>query len=229
MNLIGIDLDSMGTVALRKLAAQAGIKGQSSARGAFIRDILRPIQNDQIAAEAAKSTPAAVKASKGKCTECGRKEDFRASELCKECREYGEWENAHADEGHGDQEFPVRDELTDACQVCHPELDGRKARRAGRSRVGMVIIAKGTEMHKSMTFKKAAEAAGWIVDLTREFYELGEDATGEGTRHYATAIKGENSISLAWDGRAYDYPASSARIGGKDRKVRNLKEALRLL
>jgi hypothetical protein len=73
------------------------------------------------------------------------------------------------------------------------------------------------------------------VTVQSETYELPEDAEGEGTRFYATATRksGTNSdadsISLAWDGRAYDYPESSAVIGGKSRKIRNLKEALRVL
>jgi hypothetical protein len=65
--------------------------------------------------------------------------------------------------------------------------------------------------------------------MLRETYELEADAEGEGTRYYATATRGDEAIALAWDGRAFDYPASSAHFGGKARKVRNLKEALRLL
>jgi hypothetical protein len=102
-------------------------------------------------------------------------------------------------------------------------------KKSGRSRAGMVIVAKGSEVHKSEIFRKAAEAAGWTVEMQRETYELEDDAEGEGTRYYATATRGNDSISLAWDGRAYDYPSSSATINGKGRKIRNLKEALRVL
>jgi hypothetical protein len=215
---------------LRKIFTEQGIKGASSwNRATFdatINDAHEAANLEAerllLASQMTATTP------KGKCTECGRKEDFRLSGLCAACREYGEWENAHSDEGHDDNAGAPKESLED-CQVCHPELDGRKARKSGRSRAGMVIIAKGTELHKSTTFAKAAEAAGWTVDITREFYELPEGTEGEGTRFYATATRGEDSISLAWDGRAYDYPASSARLAGKDRKVRNLKEALRLI
>jgi hypothetical protein len=105
--------------------------------------------------------------------------------------------------------------------------------KTGRSRRGMVIIAKGDEVHKSETFRAAAEAAGWTVTVSRESYEIvvedDLEFDSEGTRFYADAHRGDEAIQLAWDGKAYDYPASSARLAGKDRKVRNLKEALRLL
>lgn len=214
---------------LRKIFTEQGVKGASKWKR---EDFESTIIAAEFAAHAedAERAPAPAKPVKrsNKCTECGRKEDFVASQLCRECREYAEWENAHSDEAHDDNAGAPKESLQD-CQVCHPELDGRTPRRAGRSRAGMVIVAKGTELHKSALFAKAAEAAGWTVHIEREFYELGEDATGEGTRYYATATKGEDSISLAWDGKAYDYPASSARLAGKDRKVRNLKEALRLV
>lgn len=91
--------------------------------------------------------------------------------------------------------------------------------KMGKSRAGMVIIAKGSEVHKSEVFKIAAQAAGWTVTITSG----GED------HFYADAHKDGNAVQLAWEGRAYDYHASSATFGGKSRKVRNLKEALRLL
>jgi hypothetical protein len=217
---------------LRKIFTEQGIKGASKWKR-------EDFESTIIAAEFAAHEEAARLAriasapkrnadggtKRGTCTECGRKEDFRASGLCKPCREYAEWENTHADENHADQQ------VVEDCPVCHPELDPRKpvAKREGRSRAGMVIVAKGSEIHKSLVLKTAAEAIGWTVEIERETYELPEGAEGEGTRYYATATRGADSISLAWDGRAYDYPASSALIGGKSRKVRNLKEALRLL
>ncbi len=56
-----------------------------------------------------------------------------------------------------------------------------------------------------------------------------EDDGKEGQRLRALATKGEGTISLAWEGRAYSYPNSEAFLNGKARKVRNLKEALRLI
>jgi hypothetical protein len=231
-------LNANTAVELRKAAAELGIKGASKGKKAdlilAIMDLAYAAQDEQakaaeLEAEAAQEALVEAATKRGNCTECGRKEDFRASGLCEPCREYAEWENAHSDEGHDDKEFPVRDALTEACQVCHPELDGRTVRPTSKSRAGMVIVAKGSEIHKSLIFKEAAEKIGWTVEIERETYELPEGSTGEGTRFYATGTKGNDSISLAWDGRAYDYPASSAKLNGKVRKVRNLKEALRLL
>lgn len=209
---------------LRKIFTEQGTKGASKwKREDFESTIIAAEFAAYAEAETRKpvvldASPTATK--RGYCTDCGRKEDFRASGLCTECREYAEWENTHSDEGHANQEFPVRDALTESCQVCHPELDGRKAvKPTGRSRAGMVIVAKGSEVHKSEVFRLAAEAAGWTVSITSG----GED------HFYADAHKDGDAVQLAWEGRAYNYPASSARINGKDRKVRNLKEALRLL
>lgn len=214
---------------LRKIFTEQGIKGAGKWNREIFDSLIAQAWDAATEQDAAR-TPVATKPAAGKCTECGRKEDFRASGLCEVCRTEGEWENAHSDEGHANEEFPVRDALTENCWICHPELNKAKApKRAGRSRAGMVIVAKGTEIHKSATFKAAAEAAGWTVTVQSETYEMGADAEGEGTRYYATATRGEDAISLAWDGRAYDYPSSSAQLAGKARKIRNLKEALRVL
>jgi ribosomal protein S14 len=225
------------TVALRKFARELGLKGLSSANKATLLPLVtaeverinaeREAELAEIELESNPNTKP-VRQSR-KCTECGRPEDFIGSQLCQADREYAESENAHSDENHESTEAPEGGDFRDQCWICHPELDERKPRGEGRSRAGMVIVAKGTEIHKSLTFKKAAEAIGWTVEIERETYELPESAEGEGTRYFATAVKGEQSISLAWDGRAYDYAASSAVLNGKGRKVRNLKEALRLL
>jgi hypothetical protein len=221
-------LESMGAVELRKLGATMKIKGASKGKKA---DLVAAISKIRIAEmeEAAKKAKPAAAPKRGICTDCGRKEDFRGSELCGPCREYAEDENMHSDEGHEVVDGKPVGENAETCRVCRPELDTRKARREGRSRAGMVIVAKGSEVHKSLLFKRDAEAKGWTVEISKETYELAADATGEGTRHYADATRGNDSIQLAWDGRAYDYPNSSAKINGKDRKVRNLKEALRIL
>jgi Rho termination factor-like protein len=220
-------LQSMTAVELRKLGAKVGIKGASKGKKAELVAAIAEMRIAEAAKLAAKEA-ASVKPAKrsSKCTDCGRKEGFRGSELCDDCREYAEWENTHSDNGHENGEG----EFAEGCPVCHPELDPRKGPvKTGRSRAGMVIVAKGTEIHKSETFRVAAEAAGWTVTVQSETYELPEGTTGEGTRYYATATKGESHIALAWDGRAYDYPESGASFHGKARKVRNLKEALRLL
>lgn len=247
-DLQGTDLTALTAVDLRHYAAKLGIKGASKGRKADLLVALKAIQTkqvterrrqdaaakkelaakiaaDQAAKVAVPGTSIRANAAKGKCTECGRKEDFRASGLCTACREYGEAENAHSDESHGEQDEQSGANTAD-CPVCHPELDPRKPRSAGRSRAGMVIVAKGTEVHKSLLFKRTAEAKGWTVEISTEEYADGDETN---TRHFADAHRGDEAIQLAWDGRAYDYDASSAKLNGRDRKVRNLKEALRLI
>lgn len=108
--------------------------------------------------------------------------------------------------------------------------DSETAKKARRSRRGMVIVAKGTEVHKSLTFKLAAEAIGWTVEIERLTEVVEEDGEEfEIEKHTAVATREADSITMVWNGRAYDYPASQGFIGGKDRKIRNLKEALRVL
>lgn len=254
VDLIDIELRSMKTVELRKLAASGGLKGQSSARKEHLLGLLEPIQLAQVenmekvaaqrkAAEAAKvEAPAAPKTNLCPICELRRKytgaangeKAPRLSDMCNPCFAEGGWENTHSDSNHDAiLETPEADRTEaqkleiDGCWICFPELNLAKAApKAGRSRAGMVIVAQGTEIHKSETFRKAAEGLGWTVTIETQTYE---DGDASNTRHYATATKGQESISLAWDGRAYDYANSSARLNGRDRKVRNLKEALRLL
>jgi Rho termination factor, N-terminal domain len=108
-------------------------------------------------------------------------------------------------------------------------VDEELAKAARRSRRGMVIVAKGTEVHKSETFRKAAEALGYQVEI--EYTETGEvDEDDEPIiRHHAVATKGGTVVEGSWIGKAWDYANAGAGIGGKARKVRNLKEALRIL
>ncbi len=253
IDLTATDLTTKTAVELRKIGSEAGVKGASKGKKADLLAALLPIQDAQRAvkhqemqAKVAAEQKATAPKRSGKCTDgCGRPitKDVIGPELCAECLLYAEWENAHGDRAHesikeivehaGDEQLSESDkqELSSmaGCPVCHPELDPRNVAPKSRSRAGMVIVAKGTEVHKSLTFKEAAEKLGWTVEIERETYELEGDAEGEGTRHFATATRGDESISLAWDGRAYDYHASGAVLKGKARKVRNLKEALRLI
>jgi hypothetical protein len=108
--------------------------------------------------------------------------------------------------------------------------DEEAAKKARRSRRGMVIVAKGTEIHKSQTFAEAAKAAGWSVMITRTADVVEEDGEEfELERYVAIASRNGSSVEASWIGKAWDYPNASAGIGGKVRKVRNLKEALRIL
>jgi hypothetical protein len=236
---------------LRKIFTEQGIKGAGKwKREDFTSTIIAAEFAAYAEAETRKPVEVAAEApaapGKGKCIVCGIRNGMSAatrrsqglskdfSDQCLPCYEEGGWENSHSDAGHDDLNLAKLTEEQAAevhgCWICYPELNqAKRPARQGQSRAGMVIVAKGTEIHKSLLFKKEAEAIGWTVEISKETYEMAADAEGEGTRHYATATRGADSISLAWDGRAYDYSASSARIAGKDRKVRNLKEALRLI
>lgn len=222
-------LEGMGAVELRKLGATMGIKGASKGRKADLVAAIAAIriaEVEALAAKLAEQDAAAKPVRKGYCTDgCGRRisREVRGIELCTPCYDYASWENQHGDDNHDDGD--VTDEQ---CPVCHPELDPRTPVQSRRSRAGMVIVAKGSEVHKSETFKVAAEAAGWTVSILGSV-NLGQDGE-EQERWVAVATKANgDNIELAWNGRAYDYPSSSARLGGKTRKVRNLKEALRLI
>lgn len=243
-DVTGTDFHLLGAVELRKFAAKAGVKGASKGKKADLIAALEVIEAEQLkaaedeaaaakaAAEAAKTADQPVK---GKCNVCGTRRAARDTNgQCAPCFEEGGWENTHNDAGHAEFNLAAlteeQAEEVFGCWICYPELNkATRPARKGVSRVGQVIVAKGTEIHKSLLFKTEAEKAGWTVTIQTETYELPGDATGEGTRHYATATKGESHISLAWDGRKYDYPESGASFNGKARKVRNLKEALRLI
>lgn len=219
----GLNLNT--AVELRKAAAELGIKGASKGRKAdLIREIMILVDAAKAEAAAKVESPKAA-TRKGSCEDCGRKVvNSIHSTLCPVCYDYAGWENTHSDSGHGDHAGAPSEEMAD-CPVCRPELDKRFSRREGRSRAGMEIVAKGTEVHKSNTFKVAAEAKGWIVKVM----DTHEGTEGEDARYVATATKDGDTIELSWNGRAYDYPNSGATLNGKARKVRNLKEALRLL
>lgn len=222
----------MNVTDLRKAFTAQGIKGFSSANRATFNAAIEAAELAAYAEKAereAAAKPVATAApkapKKGICEDCGRKVGKSGHPtLCEPCYDYAGWENTHQD-GHDDDEATAA-----ACPVCHPELDPRTARKTGRSRAGMVIIAKGTEIHKSATFKAAAEAAGWAVRITVTVETVEEDGEEfELEKHTAIATKGDDTMTMVWNGRAYDYPASSMTKGGKGRKVRNLKEALRLI
>ena len=240
IDLIATDLTAKTAVELRKIGSEAGVKGASKGKKADLLAALLPIQDAQravkhqemqakVAAEQAKSPKRNADGTlKGKCAEgCGRKitKNVIGPELCDECLQYAEWENAHSDGNHQAGEDVNEDAVS--CPVCHPELDPRNVVKTGRSRAGMVIVAKGTEVHKSLTFKRAAEATGWTVEISTMVEDEVEKHTAVAIR--TTQLGADDVITLVWNGRAYDYPASSAVLKGKVRMVRNLKEALRLL
>lgn len=224
------NLPGVSATELRKMAPQFGLKGMSSARKADIIAAITEVLNAQIfeaereaelAAIEAESKPNPVATKRGFCTECGRKEDFRGSGLCEADRTYGEWENNHSDEGHGQEGGNADGATPNDCWVCHPELDERKAKRpqAGSSKAGMVVHAKGDISAKVAVVREAAEARGLKVLAETLKHEYRLVATGDGFE-----------LTVTWDGHGrYDYPKSGALVAGKVRKVRNVSEALRLI
>jgi len=105
-----------------------------------------------------------------------------------------------------------------------------EAKKARRSRRGMVIVAKGTEIHKSQTFKEYAEARGFKVTITTEVETVEEDGEEYEIETYQAVAEQKGYIVVgSWIGRAWNYAGAYAGVGGKARKVRNLKEALRIL
>lgn len=240
IDLTIIDLEKTGTVGLRKLAKELGLKGMSSARGAELRAAIVPLQIQAVEAERVlrREQNQAV-AAKSLCVVCSRRprstkaqrraegiggSDF--ADICIPCYRESGWENTHSDAGHAEilaqpeseRTIEEQDEIR-GCWICFPELNEANAdyvAKSGTSRQGQVVVAKGD---KARIFSDAAEAAGFRT----AFQRLDSGKT--------TVIveKAENRIMLVWNGPAYDYALSGATLGGKSRKVRNLKEALRLL
>lgn len=249
IDLTATDLTTKTAVELRKIGAEAGVKGASKGKKAELLAALLPIQDAQRAVKHAETQAKVATAQadskpakkSNKCRICNDRRMYtgpgekapRLSEACNPCYAEGSWKNAHSDNGHDEIQATPEAERTSeqlneiaGCWICFPELNlVQRSARTGQSRVGMVIVAKGSEVHKSATFKAAAEAAGWSVKVMDTF----EVTEGNQARYVATATKGNDTIELSWNGRAYDYPNSSASLGGKVRKVRNLKEAIRFL
>jgi hypothetical protein len=199
VDLIDTDLRAMKTVELRKLAAQGGLKGQSSARKEHLLGLLEPIQLAQV--ENMEKVAAQ-----------------RAEQLAAE----------QAEKDLAEQDMTEVEAHKDA--LVAKLSDEEAAKKARRSRRGMVIVAKGTEIHKSATFKQVAEANGWTVtiDVTARMVE--EDGEFYEIECYTATAEQKGSIVVgSWVGRAWDYAGASAGVGGKARKVRNLKEATRIL
>lgn len=217
---------------LRKIFTEQGIKGASKWKredfdSAIIASWYAATAEDEARKPKAPEAPKPTTPKKGICEDCGRKVNKKVhSTLCPPCYDYAGWENTHSDSGHEAllDSTSEQDEDQVSCPVCHPELDPRTERKTGKSRAGMVILAKGDEVHKSSLFKRMAEAKGWKVVVTE--IEISEDET----RYVAVAeMPNFGEIHLAWNGRAYDYANSGATLNGKARKVRNLKEATRLI
>lgn len=215
---------------LRKLGAQAGIKGASKGKKDDLVKALVVIRHEQLiakeqaelaarAAAAPKTETAEDKPRKGSCQICGLRPKMNPRRMqakhgvefpyCDPCMTFADWENTHSDNAH-------EDEPVEGCWICQPELDETKAdyqpRRAGVDRKGQVVHAKGD---KYEVVAKAAEAAGFSVSAE----------TKDGLR-ILRAMTATDELTVGWDGRGrYAYEASS----WNGRRVRNVAEALRLL
>jgi len=258
MNILDITdelLSSSTTVALRKLARELGIKGMSSARGGDLRTAIkqaRTAEQQRLDAEQAEQdavkaelAPAKPKSTPKMCNVCGKRRPYtggagtekapHGSGMCNYCAEEGGWENTHSDANHEAilaevEDKGSADELSEKdraeyeqfmadCWICHPEknLATRERNSAtGVNRQGQVVVAKGD---KVKVFKEAAEAAG---------YQVAHDDTSYGY-DTLTASNGTKVIEIVWFNGAYLYGPSFIEQGDKRRKVRNLKEALRLI
>lgn len=235
-------LEAQKTVELRKLAKTYDVKTtggrpvNSGRKADLIDSILRSIETlrtrDEAVREAARKSEKAAKAAKV-CFECGKaKIDFktqgRDSTMCEPCFEYAGWENTHSDDGHDDyatiaQIRQNRIDFDDAhvdvrldemreCPVCEEHKMGPFALAPSNATVG----------RKALRFEADAKAAGWTA--------LARNSGARDGVSLVTARRGDEEITLAWDGSAYDYDASEYKAAnGKVRKIRNASAARSLL
>jgi hypothetical protein len=240
-DVTGTDFHLLSAVELRKFAAKAGVKGASKGKKAELIAALEVIEASQLEAarieiEAAKAAaaPAPAKTVKAPklCSICNKrrpssKNGKSYADQCDPCHQEGGWENTHSDGGHdaileigeADRTDAQAEEI-DGCWICFPELNEAKKERTvrtGVNRQGQVVVAKGD---KAEVFRAAAEAAGYDVKVDTE------TSFGYVT---ASAAKDGKLIELVWFADAYLYGASFVEVAGKRRKIRNLKEALRLI
>jgi hypothetical protein len=131
--------------------------------------------------------------------------------------------DAYLAEFQPDQVEAIQAEMEN-CWLCRPELNQAKreyVQRAGISRKGQVIHAKGDVTEKSRVLVEAIEAAGGTAKVTKSRGEI--KLSGECPR---------GLIEVRWDARgryqygpSVFYPAGSVKIN----KIRNVSEALRLI
>jgi hypothetical protein len=199
------------------------------------------VERQEIAAMKAKATirtkvETAARAPKAKkvCNICNKRpvgNNVGISDMCQLCADEGGWENTHNDNGHEDIRARVAkgEELTEReaaelasgwmkdCWICFPEKNrAQRDPRQGTSKAGMVILAKGSYIHKSELVKAAIEKLGGDVHVN----------TSKSGVTRLTANIGDVVVQAQWIGNAWDYAASEG-INGK--KVRNVKELLRKL
>lgn len=141
---------------------------------------------------------------------------------CDPCQDLAEWENRHSDEAHDSDNDATAEK--DACWICHPELDETSKEykpRAGTSRAGMRMTVRRTMTGR----EKAALLAERIGEKAATSI-----ATRKGVVTLKAATESGTGFALRWDlAGAYIYVASTATKDGKERKVRNASEALKII
>lgn len=218
----------MTSTELREFAKTIGVKRAANDTKATLTEKVlatmkaKQAEREEIAAMKSKAkirtmveTAARAPKAKKACSQqpCIRK--VTENDMCGPHNEEGLWENTHNDEQHGDHEADTIDDP--ACWICHPELNEATApARKGTSKAGMVILAKGTHVHKSELVRKEIEKAGGFIQ--------GLHTRGDVTTLDATTADGI-VITARWNGDAFDY----AGAAWGDRKYRNVKELVRLL
>jgi ribosomal protein S14 len=254
IDLTALDLASMKTVELRKIAAQAGVKGMSSARKGQLLEVLAPMKAEQDraakleeqSAETAKKAQAQARAdSKGKarktCVICKTRPGMTASQLqflglgrdyadqCQPCHVEAEWENAHSDRNH---------EAFNA-ETWVPETTERVVDLIEETKDCWICHPELNEAAKTYAPRSGSSKAGMKIHAkgsVRDKIEVVKRAAME--RGLSMAIEetgGQytakiNGLQLSWDASGrYDYAGSSWANGGKVTKVRNVSEALRIL
>lgn len=244
IDITSIDLDATGTVALRKLARELGIKGQSSARGADLRALIAPIQEHQKEQAAAKAAEAArkIEAPKVEAAKPAKKE--KAPKIRKQSlteSDWAGWENSHSDQDHenidrltveqthfakeenGEELFTayvasVREEI-ERCPICHPELfRARKAQgttgRYSASRAGMTM-----NVTRRMSAEEKAKLVAKLLPTSKITVRKSGDVVLTGVAENGA------EVDLTFTPRSFNHKAST--VGGK--KVLNVAAALRAI
>lgn len=217
------EIENLGAVALRKFAAELGVKGASRGKKADLLDAIVPMW--EAAREAAKPAKPA-KAPKV------RKIRFTQDEMAGE-------ENSHSDQGHDAiAETPVGEyptkwtvpakkdlakelayvaeirEAMKACPICHPEIVANSA-HSGSSRAGMVINVPLRADGRTKAVKVSEKLVATNDVKIRRF---------KGAEILTATLPG-GELKLVWDAQGrYQYGESTFN----GRKVRNVAEALRL-
>lgn len=139
-----------------------------------------------------------------KCAVCGtRKIDHKTqgldSTMCEPCFEAAGIENEHTDGLHADAPNA-------ACPDC--EFDQHSDE---------ILI----DHPKADALAKFAKANGWKVSYFAR--------KGETVELLVSPVSGDESLTIVWTGRVFQYELSSHRSNGKDRKVRNVSAARKLI